>query len=437
MSLKIKIQITLLVFCFTCFLFIGFLLGKVFSKKSFLPPINKPVNKFSGRVNTLTEIQPMRNPVIDENSYSRGYILIVPFLGNGTIGLYNKKGYFEKMWSVQPRTIYGELIGKNKFLVVHKNEKYFDDPSFLHTNTGLIAIYNDEGRVENSYEDISLHHDIAIKSPSRIFALSMIFRNMKYKNGTIKIVDDSIIEIDLNTKKIVKKLILSDYFPLPNNLPKFKKLYKGSIDLFHANGLDYIEKNPINGNEAILITIRNYHKGTLALIDLKTNKLLWQSPKDFFLYPHDGKFTRDKTITVFDNGDYTRKRSRVLEMDIRTNTIVWEYNPLKYSNGFLKEWGKSIQFQNQKLRNMVFGEWAQSDYFSLYTSGVQKTEKGYLIFSGMSGNIMEVLKNHKMVWFLPAASSVFHTVAGKPVTKIFKARQYNEDNLLLLKESIK
>ena len=85
------------------------------------------------------------------------------------------------------------------------------------------------------------------------------------------------------------------------------------------------------GNEAILVTLRKFEKGAIILIDLKTNKLLWKSPKGFFLFPHDGKFTKDKTITVFDNGvmDWrtkTNKLSRIFELNIKTNKIVWEYN---------------------------------------------------------------------------------------------------------------
>ena len=431
-----KFQAILLCLCSICFLFIGFLLEKTFSQSRSIP--YKPANESTGEeISISKESQPIRNPIIDGNAYSQGYILIVPLMGNGKIGLYNKRGYFEKIWSTQPRTIYAELIDKNKILVVHKNKNYLNDPSFLHINTGLIAVYNHEGLMETSYEDISLHHDISIKNPSRIFALSIIFRNMKHKNKTVKIVDDSIIEIDLNTKKIVKRLILSDYFPLPDVLPKPKLLYKNSIDLFHTNAVDYIEKNPFNGNEAVLITMRNYHKGTIALIDLKTNKLLWQSPRGFFLYPHDGKFTKSKSITVFDNGDPERRRSRVFEMNIKTNTIVWEYDPLKYPNAFLKKWDSVMFRNNPKLRNFLFREWSRGQYLSLYMSGAQKTNKGYLIFSGMNGNIIEVSKNHKTVWLLPAAPSVFHSVSGELVTKIFKARQYDEDVLPFSEESIK
>ena len=421
---------------------LGFLLGKIFSHRSLQSLTHKLSDEFiEGEIIISKENQPVRNPIIDKNAYTRGHILIVPYWGKGEIGLYNKRGYFEKIWSTQHTTLYGELIPRPEgysILVVHKNKKFFHHPLYFYTNTGLIAIYNNNGVLETSFEDVSLHHDIEVKTPSRIFALSRILKTMKHKNTTVRIVDDSIIEINLKTKKIVKRLILSDYFPLPDHLPEATADYKNSINLFHANSINYIKENPFNGNEAVLVTMKNYLKGTIALIDLKTNKLLWQSPRSFFLYPHDGKFTKDKTITVFDNGDHKRLKSRFLELDIKKNKIVWEYDPSNDQNGVLKAVGVPL-FKNDKNRRksriISLLKW-QGIHFSRHLSGIQKTDKGYLITSGQYGNIFEISKEHKIVWLLPAAASVFRFTSGMPAIRIFKARQYDEDVLPFSEESI-
>jgi len=348
-----------------------------------------------------------RNPVIDKNGYSTGSVLIVPANGNGDIGLLNKKGYFEKLWSIGKPVFYGELFDNNKILLVHivKNQ------TTLPTNTGLIAIYNERGYLETSFEDASLHHDIAIKSYPKIFALSRRIQKIEHKGENIRIIDQSIIEIDLNKKKITKKIDLLDYFPLPDQLPK-QILHKNMFDIFHGNGLDYIKENPVNGNPAILITMRKLYKGSLALIDLKTDQLLWTSPKGFFLYPHDGKFTKDKTVTVFDNGDTSniyKKQSRVVEMDITTNKIIWEYDGT--------------------VKSRMYKQYFQWQMFSPWVSGAQKTKKGYLIVSGMQGRIFEVSKDKKIVWDLPGAASFSHTIWGTVAIPLFKARQYEENQL--------
>ena len=369
----------------------GFLLAKkIYSNSISLPPVT-------------------RNPVVDENGYTQGHILIVPIRGSGDIGLLNKKGYFEKVWSTKKPTFYGELIDNNKILVVHITKNVFDAHSkgiTMPGNTGLIAVYNNKGDREVSFEDNTLHHDIAIKNSSRIFALSWQIKDVQHKGEMTKILSDSIVEIDLKSQKIVRRLTLLDYFDIPNELPKPHKFFRDSVDLFHTNSIDYIKTNPINGNEAILFTMRNFLKGTIALIDLKTNKLLWKSPEKLFSYPHDGKFTKDGTITVFDNGDINKAHSRIIEIEINTNKVIWEYDYLK---------GKEP---------IYLKEWKRWNIFSPYISGVQKTKKGYLVTSGMQGKIFEISKDYKIVWELPAAASTFRSFTGRLSTEIFKARQY-------------
>lgn len=352
----------------------------------------------------------IRNPVIDKDSYSQGSILIVPLNGSGDIGLLNKRGYFEKIWSTDKITFYAELMENNKILVVHAIKDIFNASSeeiILPGRTGLIAVYNDKGAIELSFKDETLHHDIAIKSQYRVFALSHQIRSVQHKKKNIKILDDSIVEIDLKLNKIINRYTLLNYFSLPDKLPKPYKFLQNSHNIFHANSIDYVKENPINGNEGLLITMRNFQGGALALLDLKTNKLLWQSKKGVFSYPHDGAFTKDGTISVFDNGDIKTANSRIIEMDIVTNEVIYEYDPLK---------GKEAVFLKE------FKRW---DMFSPYVSGVQKTEKGYLVTSGMQGKIFEISKDHRVVWELPAAASVFRTSDGRLSTVIFKARQYS------------
>ena len=107
--------------------------------------------------------------------------------------------------------------------------------------------------------------------------------------------------------------------------------------------IDYIQKNPINGNPAILTTLRNFKNGAVILIDIKLNKLLWKSEnRNLFNFPHDARFTKTGTITFFDNGNFSsfykkskktkiKKKfdylimSRAVEYDIKTKKIIWEY----------------------------------------------------------------------------------------------------------------
>ena len=357
-----------------------------------------------------------RNPVILQNKYSKGKILIVPLNGKGSIGLYNKKGYFEKVWTLKLPTFYGELMGGNKILVVHMNKifkkkkgisdlyKIPEKPFYMLGSTGIISIYDYNGKLQSSFEDISLHHDISVKNQQKIFALSWEVKPFLYKKKSFMVVEDSIIEIDIKHSKVIKKLPLSNYFPIDKYLNISKKYPQESRlnDIFHTNSIDYIKENPINGNEAVLITMRNYNGGTLALIDLKINKVLWKSKKGVFVRPHDGSFTKDKTVTLFNNGTKEGMNSSVYEFDIRTNKVLWK-----------------LEGQNRK--NLLF----RFRFFSPALSGIQKVENGYLITVGNQGRILEVSKNKDVTWELPAGASFFHSdIDNSLVTEIFKVRQY-------------
>lgn len=361
---------------------------------------------------TKFDIALSRNPVIKGNSYTDGKILIVPYLGRAA-GLYNKKGYFEKIWTLNKPTFYGELMGNN-ILIVHFHKRHFQGktitdldaipkkgPFHIIGSTGIIATYDYNGKLKSNFEDTSLHHDISIKDQTRIFALSWQIKTFFYKKEPFVIAEDSIVEIDIKNSKIIKKLPLSDYFPIDKYFNMSKKYpQKDRLNnIFHTNGIDYIKENPINGNEAVLITMRNYNEGTVALIDLQTNKLLWKSKKGDFTFPHDAKFTKDKTITVFNNGAKKNMKSEVVELNIKTNEILWKFD------------GKN-KFLSFRL-------------FSPFISGVHKTEKGYLITVGSQGRILEVSKDKEIVWELPAAASVFrHFIDNSLITEIFKVRQY-------------
>lgn len=353
-----------------------------------------------------------RNPIIIKEGYSKGSILITPLMGKGDIGLYNKNGYLEKVWRTKKPTFYAEL-NNNKLFVIHTHniqdtspglrdlDKIPKSPFYVLGSSGIISVYDYNGQLETSYENLSLHHDIAIKNPSRIFALFWEMKPYLYNGESFMIMDDFVVEIDLSSREIINKIPLAKYFPIKDYLKSSKKYpVKNRLnDIFHSNSIDYIKQNPINGNEAILLTIRNYNDGTVALIDLETKKLLWKSPKGLVQFPHDAAFTKSKTITVFNNGKWDAINSSVLEVDIKQNKVLWRFD---------------------SKRNPFF----QFRTYSPAISGVQKTEKGYLIIIGNQGRILEVQKNNQVVWELPSAASFFRNKENALATEIFKARQY-------------
>lgn len=125
--------------------------------------------------------------------------------------------------------------------------------------------------------------------------------------------------------------------------------YLGYADWTHFNTIDY---DPVK--DVILLNSRNF--GEFYLIDHKTGKMLyrWGNPcaygkgkapafcedNDQVLFgPHNPSLLENGNVLIFDNGWMRPElnRSRVLEMNPKTNEIVWEYisqNPNGFSTPF-------------------------------------------------------------------------------------------------------
>ena len=153
--------------------------------------------------------------------------------------------------------------------------------------------------------------------------------------------------------------------------------------------------------------MRHYDEGKVALIDLNLNKLLWQSPKGLFTFPHDAKFTKEGHITLFNNGRASAMRSEIIEMNIKTNQILWRYD--------------GISRKEQESLSTFF----HFRMFSPFISGVQKTEKGFLVTVGNQGRVFEISRDKKIVWDLPSAGSFTRTINGGLGKELFKVRQYD------------
>ena len=245
------------------------------------------------------------SPIVIQNGYSEGDLLIVPLIGRGDIAVLNKKGCVTKQLSTQKNTFYGEFNKEGDIVLIHIHKPSNNNTlrkNHVYGSTGLINIYDRHSmEIKNFYQDDTLHHDIAIQDSNNLFALSWFVKEYNTKNGTVKIVEDSAVQINLQDQKIVNRWTFSNYLSVSEGLDYVSakgedKLY----NLFHANSIDYTSKNPINGNPAILITFKNFKNGSIILIDIKLNKILWKSSdKKLLIFPHDANFTDTGTITFF------------------------------------------------------------------------------------------------------------------------------------------
>ena len=247
--------------------------------------------------------------------------------------------------------------------------------------------------------------------------------NKTEKASNTVFLDDSIIEYDRNGEEVWRWNALDhiDEFGLTEDA--LAAIYKIGGDWCHVNSVSYVGENHFydEGDERfhpenLIISIREL--SIIAIIDKKTGKLVWrrspvEAEKDFKAWHETHKgvdaenpgviigqhhahiipkgLPGEGNLLVYDNGGFSgyckldvlcperksnlkRHYSRVLEINPITWKIVWEYryDPIDIT---------------------------ASGLFSPLLGSVQRLENGNtLLTEGCFGRIMEVTKEHKVVW---------------------------------------
>ncbi len=159
----------------------------------------------------------------------------------------------------------------------------------------------------------------------------------------------------------------------------------------HANSLEY-------GKEGdVLISFREL--STLMRISWPEGKVLWKWGDGKISHQHDATFTSGNRMMVFDNGPHhpVVARSRVIEVDMSTNEVVWQYYP-----------------------KHVFS------LFSGHIAGAERLWNGNtLICEGQSGRIFEVTPDCEVCW--EWISPFLLPFRGVLASMFFRAHRYRPD----------
>jgi outer membrane protein assembly factor BamB len=93
----------------------------------------------------------------------------------------------------------------------------------------------------------------------------------------------------------------------------------------------------------VLVCLR--HQDSVVLLDWDTKEVLWSWGQGRISGPHDATMLPGGNVLIFDNG-LGRDWSRVVEVDPRTDEIVWEYRDPDPTSFYSKTRGS-----NQRLSN--------------------------------------------------------------------------------------
>ncbi len=190
---------------------------------------------------------------------------------------------------------------------------------------------------------IPVHHDIQPVSPrsstegGAFLTLTSRFRRIEAVHGSAIVEDNGVATLS-REGELVAELSLFDVLDAAATRgdTAFRWIEKEvdvradgeTVDLLHANSVVPCElpgregEAGIFGPDRVLVSLR--HQNAIVVIDLARRELVWSWGQDELSGPHDATVLADGHVLVFDNG-LGREWSRVVEVDPRTDEIVWQY----------------------------------------------------------------------------------------------------------------
>ena len=329
-----------------------------------------------------------------KNSLSNDLTLVVPLVPPKEKQLIKLISHNKilKTWKTTDPAMLAKIDRQNLYVSIRKKNT-------LKTSRGetpSIEVLNKDSKVLRTYQLDGMHHDFTILPGKKIAAwvIDPIHINGRLRDSDKIVIlsESNKIEWEWRAHKHINK----------------KKWKSKGLEIFHMNSIQYISKNPINNKEAFLIS--SPFLGEIFLIDKISKKILWSSKKIKLIFQHDPHYLKNGNILVFDNGI---SHSRVIEININKNTVIWEYK------------GSSVAIETHKQFNSLL----DNQFHSPIISGARRLSNGNtLITDGLRGHIFEVTASKKTIW------NYFEYKKNKngtywPFTSIFKAVTYPKSKL--------
>ena len=359
-----------------------------------------------------------KSPVLDKERVAEGFTLITPLnrtevpVTESSIYLVDLFGRPVHIWKTSNKTHYSILKNNGNVLSAQLNPVDKNYPYAGRITT--IQELDPDSNVVWEYQNGAMHHDFDILPNNNLAVL--VWQEVPDglanfikggKPGTefnkVNIFSDAILEID-HDKNVVWSWSASKYLdPNEYEIPAFFTREQWT----HANSLKYVQSDPFYGKESYLVSMRYLNE--VFLISKETGEIIWKSPKGLLGHQHDATILDNGHILVFNNAYYTEVSpnpygygSQVLEIDPKTNKIVWEFS------------GGNNPLDRSRLTEVIL-------------SGAQRLPNGNtLITLGTSGRIIEVTPDKKIVWDMINPYSG-PTSESFPSNYIFKARKYSNE----------
>lgn len=345
----------------------------------------------------------------DESRVSPGYVLIAPYFQGtnydkpGHVLLLDAKGNAVHSWETKYQTL-ATYLQPNGHIYAAMTPPI--DPWAYPSpgTTGLIQELDWKGNVVWEYADEQMTHDFEIMPDGGVAYIRWSKAPQWFAAGVRGGMTSPYPGVWTNELVVVNrdKEIVWTWKPEEHLSPS--RYVLGSLipihDWAHFNSIRYIEENPITKTPAFMISAR--HLDTVFIIDEKTKRVIWESPKGMFATQHDATFLDNGNILVFDNGLFRNVPipffvSRAAEVVLSNSSVFWTY----------------------PAQDAPATERAQ--FASSIMGGAQRLENGNTLITESTANtVTEVTQEGDVVW---SYTNYFRDEDGPRV--LFKARKYD------------
>ena len=191
------------------------------------------------------------------------------------------------------------------------------------------------------------NHDLAVDGAGRIYTLTRQIGVLPEINEEEPVFED-FVTILSPEGQILRRISLLRAFERSDYAAELAFM-KDRGDILHANAVQVLDGRLAAGNPAfregnLLVSIHSL--GIVAVLDLRAEKIVWALSGQWRAQ-HTPRLLETGRILMFDNlGRLRVDRSRVLEVDPRTQEIVWRYGDREKERIFSGSHGTAERLSN-------------------------------------------------------------------------------------------
>ena len=325
--------------------------------------------------------------------------MYAPMSGPGDVYLLNLDGEEVHHWQLpDPPGLYGYLLPNGNLFYGGKlrDAEWDRFQSWKRFKGGVMMEVDWAGNVIWEHRDKDHHHDARRTSSGGAIYLTVELMDRalseKVKGGNPITGEngmwaDVIVEVD-STGKRVWEWHAAEHLDLERDIITFND---SRDEWSHGNTVVPLDDN------RVMFSFRNI--STVGIIDKSTGEIIWRLGGEILAQQHDPSLLANGNVLVYDNGSHSAHHalpfSRVVEVDPKTNRIVWEY-----------------------ADNPAY------NFFSPYISGARRLPNGNtLITEGMFGRMFQVTPEGDVVWEY-INPHFYKDSENAVVNRVFRATHY-------------